>query len=282
MIRIIGIAAPATCGPRTVSAASARTATLGVDAVELDLHLTQDGEVVVIHDPLLERTTNGRGAVSAPQPRRLCGRLRLNDTLDQTIPTLAQVLDIFAPTRLALELEMKTDARGLPYPGLIEKTAALVERAGADRPLPAHLLRAGGDRGDARPSSTLSSSRLARSPLGRDARGSRARDPAFHRRLTARSPSSGRCSRPTSDAATSRSAPIGSASGSRTRLASSIFGFGSRSGRSPPTARTWHSQFGRSSSAACGQPTLAIERPFASGRTGFDWGHPEQRLGQLQ
>ncbi|MFL5035591.1 MAG: glycerophosphodiester phosphodiesterase, partial [Microvirga sp.] len=46
------------------------------------------------------------------------------------IPTLEQVLDVFEPTGLALELEIKTDARGLPYPGLIEKTAALVERRG--------------------------------------------------------------------------------------------------------------------------------------------------------
>jgi glycerophosphoryl diester phosphodiesterase len=36
---------------------------LGVDALELDLHLTADGEVVVLHDPTLERTSTGRGAV---------------------------------------------------------------------------------------------------------------------------------------------------------------------------------------------------------------------------
>ena len=90
-----------------------RTAQLGVDAVELDLHLSQDGEVVVIHDPLLDRTTNGHGPVSLHSLEAL-RRLRLRDTVDETIPTLAQVLDVFAPTRLELELEMKTDARGLP------------------------------------------------------------------------------------------------------------------------------------------------------------------------
>jgi glycerophosphoryl diester phosphodiesterase len=41
-----------------------RTTQLGVDAVELDLHLSHDGAVVVIHDPLLDRTTNGHGPVS--------------------------------------------------------------------------------------------------------------------------------------------------------------------------------------------------------------------------
>jgi len=37
---------------------------LGVDAVELDVHLSKDGQPVVIHDAALERTTNGRGAVA--------------------------------------------------------------------------------------------------------------------------------------------------------------------------------------------------------------------------
>ena len=75
-----------------------RTAQLGVDAVELDLHLSQDGEIVVIHDPLLERTTNGHGPVSDHSLEALT-RLRLRDTIDETIPTLAQVLDLFEPTR---------------------------------------------------------------------------------------------------------------------------------------------------------------------------------------
>src|SRR5438105_15395633 len=34
------------------------------DMIELDVHLTADGKVVVIHDPMLERTTNGRGRVA--------------------------------------------------------------------------------------------------------------------------------------------------------------------------------------------------------------------------
>jgi glycerophosphoryl diester phosphodiesterase len=106
-----------------------KTAQLDVDAVELDLHLSRDGEIVVIHDPLLDRTTDGHGPVSDLSLEALT-RLRLRDTIDETIPTLAQVLDVFEPTALELELEMKTDARGCPYPGLIEKTAKLVEARG--------------------------------------------------------------------------------------------------------------------------------------------------------
>jgi len=36
---------------------------LGVDAIELDLHMTADGEVVVLHDATLERTTTGSGTL---------------------------------------------------------------------------------------------------------------------------------------------------------------------------------------------------------------------------
>lgn len=38
---------------------------LGVDAIELDVRLTKDGQVVVLHDPTLDRTTNAHGAVAA-------------------------------------------------------------------------------------------------------------------------------------------------------------------------------------------------------------------------
>jgi len=34
---------------------------LGADGLEVDVHLSRDGVVVVHHDPTLERTTNGRG-----------------------------------------------------------------------------------------------------------------------------------------------------------------------------------------------------------------------------
>ena len=42
-----------------------QAAALGVDAVELDVRLSADGEVVVLHDPDVDRTTDGSGAVSA-------------------------------------------------------------------------------------------------------------------------------------------------------------------------------------------------------------------------
>src|SRR5688572_6883761 len=64
---------------------------LGIDALEFDVHLTADGEVVVIHDATLDRTTTGRGAVrgaTLAQIRtfRLVDRAGVPTT--ETVPTL--------------------------------------------------------------------------------------------------------------------------------------------------------------------------------------------------
>jgi glycerophosphoryl diester phosphodiesterase len=51
--------------PENTLAAFEHAVALGVDALECDVHLSRDGEVVVIHDPTLERTTDARGPVAA-------------------------------------------------------------------------------------------------------------------------------------------------------------------------------------------------------------------------
>lgn len=102
---------------------------LEVDAVELDVHLSSDGEIMVIHDPLLDRTTDHKGPVGRLD-REALRRVKLNDTLGETIPTLPAVLDVFGPTGIELEIEMKMDAFGSPYPGLLDKVIALVEARG--------------------------------------------------------------------------------------------------------------------------------------------------------
>jgi glycerophosphoryl diester phosphodiesterase len=50
--------------PENTLEAFEHAATLGVDAIECDVHLSRDGEPVVIHDPTLDRTTDRRGPVS--------------------------------------------------------------------------------------------------------------------------------------------------------------------------------------------------------------------------
>lgn len=55
----------AALAPENTAAAFAQAVALGVDGCELDVRLSRDGEVVVIHDATLERTTDASGPVSA-------------------------------------------------------------------------------------------------------------------------------------------------------------------------------------------------------------------------
>jgi len=61
------------------------------DYVEIDVRMSSDGELVVIHDPTLERTTNGSGQVRDHTLREL---LELDAGKGEKIPTLAGVLEL--------------------------------------------------------------------------------------------------------------------------------------------------------------------------------------------
>jgi len=106
---------------------------LGVDGVETDVHMTADGEIVVIHDPSLDRTTDRRGAIGGTRATDVTAA-RLTDRsgrpTEERVPTLAQLLDLLAPGRARLLLEIKVDARGRPYAGVEEKALALLRGRG--------------------------------------------------------------------------------------------------------------------------------------------------------
>jgi len=109
---------------------------LGVDALEFDVHQTADGEAVVIHDATLERTTTGRGALrEATRASLATVRLRgLDDKpTDERVPTLAQVLDLAAPSRVEVWPEIKSDVSGGPYEGLEARVVDALAARGLSR-----------------------------------------------------------------------------------------------------------------------------------------------------
>ena len=106
---------------------------LGVDALELDLHLTADGEVVVLHDPSLDRTSTGTGAVRDLKLADLAAvRLKSREgaVTAERVPTFAQVLDLVAPTSAELLPEIKVDANRQRYDGIEGKVLALIRARG--------------------------------------------------------------------------------------------------------------------------------------------------------
>ena len=70
---------------------------MGVDIVELDIHRTADGELVVCHDRTIDRTTNGKGKISELTLDYIKSRyLRAGHgaTTRYKMPTLAEALDV--------------------------------------------------------------------------------------------------------------------------------------------------------------------------------------------
>lgn len=100
------------------------------DLIEVDLHLSADGEVVVIHDATLERTTDGQGAVSEHSLAALQG-LDAGSWFDtafagEGIPTLQEVMQA-VDGQATLLLEIKWGADGSLYEGIEEKVIAQVD-----------------------------------------------------------------------------------------------------------------------------------------------------------
>jgi len=100
----------------------------GADALELDVHLSADDQLVVIHDPQLERTTEGRGAVreyTVQQLKRLdAGRWFGRAFRGQRIQTLSEVLERFRD-RAAFGVELKGGSDF--YPGIEERVLTLLQ-----------------------------------------------------------------------------------------------------------------------------------------------------------
>lgn len=107
--------------PENTLAAFARAREEGALWVEFDVKLTADGVPVVIHDEMLERTTDGRGAVrstSLAALKRLdAGAWFAPAFRGERVPTLVEALDLFARLDMGFNLEIK------PCPGREVETA---------------------------------------------------------------------------------------------------------------------------------------------------------------
>ncbi|ACA45391.1 glycerophosphodiester phosphodiesterase [Clostridium botulinum] len=84
---------------------------LRCDGIELDVHMTRDNQLVVIHDEFLDRTTNGIGSVrnlTLNEIKRLdAGSYFSNKFKEAKIPTLKEVLDLIVPSNILLDVEIK-------------------------------------------------------------------------------------------------------------------------------------------------------------------------------
>jgi glycerophosphoryl diester phosphodiesterase len=127
------------CGeaPENTLASFGLAVTQGAAIVETDVHLTRDGKLVLIHDELLERTTDGRGRItdhSLAELRQLDAGHQFDPAGDGSfpfrgrglqIPTLEETLEAFPRQHFNVEIKEH-------IPALIEETVAAVCKAGRE------------------------------------------------------------------------------------------------------------------------------------------------------
>ncbi|MGN7386997.1 glycerophosphodiester phosphodiesterase [Sporosarcina sp. SAFN-015] len=115
--------------PENTIAAFKEAARLPVFGVEFDVHMAADGELVVIHDETIDRTSNGTSYVKDMSLAELksydFGSWFAPEFHGETIPTLKEVLDIFDSTDHKLNIELKSDI--FPYEGMVQKVLELIE-----------------------------------------------------------------------------------------------------------------------------------------------------------
>lgn len=89
---------------------------IGAGGIELDVRLSLDGEIIVIHDEKVDRVTNGNGFVKDLFVSEL-KRLTIKET--HSVPLLAEVLDACPNCLINIELKVKQTAK--PVVDLIER-----------------------------------------------------------------------------------------------------------------------------------------------------------------
>lgn len=89
---------------------------LNADGIELDVHLSSDGHIIVIHDETIDRTTNGKGLVNTLSLSELKSFL-IADQLE--IPTLIEVFNLI-DKKCLINVELKG-------PGTASKVVSLIE-----------------------------------------------------------------------------------------------------------------------------------------------------------
>jgi glycerophosphoryl diester phosphodiesterase len=118
--------------PENTMAAFQRAAEMGADALELDVHLTADGQLAVIHDETVERTTDGSGAVASltlAELQQLDAGYHFTDADGEfpqrgrglRIPSFAEVLE-WLPDGLGLVVEIKARAAADAVPDALRGT----------------------------------------------------------------------------------------------------------------------------------------------------------------
>lgn len=115
--------------PENTMAAFQKAVDLSADGIEFDVKCSKDGEMVIIHDQTLERTTNGHGKVIETNLNNLrdldAGSFYSSEFSGEKIPLLSEVLEEFSK-KIVINIEL-TNYSSISD-GLARKAATLIKR----------------------------------------------------------------------------------------------------------------------------------------------------------
>lgn len=117
--------------PENTLAAFRHALTLSIDALELDVQMSCDGQIVVFHDATVERVTNGQGNLldldfAALQVLDAAAHFPGGWPQPERVPTLQEVLDLARQGHVQVYIEIKSSKHGKTvgrYPGIAEAVA---------------------------------------------------------------------------------------------------------------------------------------------------------------
>ena len=120
--------------PENTMLAFEKAAEAGADAIELDVQLTRDGEVVVIHDERIDRTTDGTGFVKDYTYKELAqfnaAKLHPQTAEFQRIPAFEEYCAWAKQAGIETNIEIKTGV--YYYEGIERKTLDIIRRHGLE------------------------------------------------------------------------------------------------------------------------------------------------------
>ena len=100
----------------------------GAHGIEIDIHMTKDGEIVVIHDETLNATTNGSGFI---KDHNLQDIKALDAGQGNKVPTLEEVYKLLSGSSIELNVEIKTYL--INYPDIERKALDIADKFGEGR-----------------------------------------------------------------------------------------------------------------------------------------------------
>ena len=104
---------------------------MGAHGVELDVHLSRDGELIVMHDETVDRTSNAHGRIAdmtLSELKALDVSMGKRGYEGAKVPTLSEVYALLKPSGISINVELKCDI--IRYEGICEKLCALEKEMG--------------------------------------------------------------------------------------------------------------------------------------------------------